>query len=61
MADNLTSTEFAVAMLVVRGWTTDEIAGHMKVSASTIKKHQAQIKRKLKIDTWEELEPYMLA
>lgn len=33
----------------------------MKVSASTIKKHQAQIKRKLKIDTWEELEPYMLA
>lgn len=61
MADNLTSTEFAVAMLVVRGWTTDEIAAHMKVSASTIKKHQAQIKRKLKIDTWEELEPYMLA
>ena len=61
VADNLTSTEFAVAMLVVRGWTTDEIAGHMKVSASTIKKHQAQIKRKLKIDTWEELEPYMLA
>ena len=61
VADNLTSTEFAVAMLVVRGWTTDEIAAHMKVSASTIKKHQAQIKRKLKIDTWEELEPYMLA
>ena len=45
VADNLTSTEFAVAMLVVRGWTTDEIAAHMKVSASTIKKHQAQIKR----------------
>ena len=45
----------------LRGWTTDEIAAHMKVSASTIKKHQAQIKRKLKIDTWEELEPYMLA
>ena len=61
VADNLTSTEFAVAMLVVRGWTTDEIAAHMKVSASTIKKHQAQIKRKLQIDTWEELEPYMLA
>lgn len=60
VADNLTTTEFAVAMLYAREWTSEEIAAHMGVSISTIKRHQARIKRKLQVTTRQELEKHML-
>lgn len=60
VADNLTTTEFAVAMLYAREWTSEEIAAHMGVSISTIKRHQARIKKKLQVTTRQELEKHML-
>ena len=60
VADNLTTTEFAVAMLAARGWTNEEIAGHMGISSHTVKRHLAEAKRKLQINTRQELGKYML-
>ena len=60
VADNLTTTEFAVAMLMVQDWTCGEIASHMGVSASTVRRHQAQIKKKLQVKNRRELVEYML-
>ena len=60
VADNLTTTEFAVAMLMVQGWISEEIAAHMSVSVSTVRRHQAQIKAKLQVKSKQELEDYML-
>ncbi|MFQ7393198.1 MAG: LuxR C-terminal-related transcriptional regulator [Collinsella aerofaciens] len=37
MADDLTTTEFTMAMLACRGWTNAEIARHMGVSPGTVK------------------------
>ena len=61
VAGNLTTTEFAVAMLVAQGWTAEEIAAHMSVSVSTIKRHQARIRQKLGVKSRQELAAYMLA
>ena len=61
VADNLTTTEFAVAMLAARDWTIGEIAAHMGVSASTVKRHLARVKEKLRLDSRQELSRYMLA
>ena len=60
VADNLTTTEFVVAMLMVQDWTCEEIASHMGVSASTVRRHQAQIKKKLQVKNRRELVEYML-
>ena len=38
VADDLTTTEFTMAMLACRGWTNAEIARHMGVSPGTVKK-----------------------
>ena len=37
VADDLTTTEFAAAMLAARGWTNQEIAKHMNISPNTVK------------------------
>ena len=60
VADNLTTTEFAVAMLTAQGWTGREIAAHMNVSPNTVKRHLAEIKKKLEISNRKELKQYML-
>ncbi len=60
VADDLTTTEFAVAMLAARGWTNSEIAAHMNVSAHTIKRHVSAALRKLGISQRQELKKYML-
>lgn len=39
MADDLTTTEFAAAMLAARGWTNQEIAEHMNISPNTVKQY----------------------
>ena len=38
VADDLTTTEFAIAMLAARGWTNQEIAEHLHISVNTVKK-----------------------
>lgn len=60
IADNLSTTEFTVAMLYNRKWTIKEIAHHMGVSERTIRKHLDVIYDKLDIHSRQELEKYML-
>ena len=60
VADNLTTTEFSVAMLTAQGWTGKEIAAHMNISPNTVKRHLAEIKKKLGISNRNELKKYML-
>ena len=60
MADDLTTTEFAVAMLAARGWTNQEIAQHMKISAHTVKAHVSAALQKLGVRQRRDLKKYML-
>ncbi len=60
VADDLTTTEFAVAMLIARGWTQQEIAEHLNISANTVKSHLAQVKKKLNVRKRKDLKQYML-
>lgn len=60
VADNLTTTEFAAAMLAAREWTNQEIAEHMKISPNTVKRHLSQAMKKLGVDQRQELKRYML-
>ncbi|GGS54180.1 response regulator [Actinokineospora fastidiosa] len=46
--DPLTDRELAVARLVARGHTNEEIAGHLFVTLATVKTHLANIQRKLR-------------
>ena len=39
VADNLTTTEFTIAMLANRGWTNKEIAEHLDITTRTVKQH----------------------
>lgn len=49
VADDLTTTEFTVAMLAARGWTNQEIAQHMKISSHTVKRYVSTVLQKLNI------------
>ena len=60
VADNLTTTEFTIAMLYHRGWLAKEIAQHMDVSERTVKRHIASIYDKLGISDRDMLEKFML-
>ena len=60
VADNLTTTEFSVAMLTAQGWTGREIAAHMSISPNTVKRHIGEIKKKLGISSRKELKYHML-
>ena len=60
VADDLTTTEFAIAMLAARGWTTREIAKHLNISANTVKDHISEAMRKLGVETRKDLKKYML-
>lgn len=60
VADNLTTTEFTVAMLANRGWTNKEIAAHMDISPSTVKHCVSAVYAKLGIANRRELKRYML-
>ena len=60
VADNLTTTEFAMAMLAARGWTNQEIAEHMHVSVNTVKSHISEAIRKLNVENRKELKKHML-
>lgn len=60
VADNLTTTEFAVSMLAARDWTNQEIGAHLGVSANTVKSCLASSFRKLGISRRRDLQQYML-
>ena len=60
VADDLTTTEFAICMLAVRGWTNEESGNHMNISVNTVKRHLSSAMKKLEIDHRHELKPYML-
>lgn len=60
VADDLTTTEFAIAMLAARSWTTQEIAKHLNISANTVKDHISEAMRKLRVENRKDLKKYML-
>lgn len=60
VADNLTTTEFAIAMLAARGWTNPEIAAHMNISANTVKRYVSKAMEKLGVTHRQDLKRYML-
>ncbi len=60
VADNLTTTEFTVAMLYNRGWLKKEIADHMDISYNTVNSHLRSVFNKLGINNKDELGQYML-
>lgn len=60
VADNLTTIEFTIAMLVSKGWSYQEIARHLDVSMSYVKKLVASAYEKLNITSRRELRQYML-
>jgi DNA-binding CsgD family transcriptional regulator len=60
VADDLTTTEFAIAMLAARGWTNQKIAEHLHISANTVKSHLSVVMKKLNTGTRKELKKYML-
>jgi len=60
VADNLTTTEFAIAMLAAREWTYQEISSHMGISLNTVKSHMKSVLSKLGISKKSELHKYML-
>lgn len=60
IADNLTTTEFTIAMLANRGWTNTEIADYMTMTVQTVKQHLSSVFNKLNIDSRGQLKAYML-
>lgn len=60
VADNLTTTEFAAAMLAARGWTNQEIGEHMNISPNTVKRHISMALQKLNIKQRQDLKRFML-
>ncbi len=60
VADNLTTTEFAAAMLAARDWSNKEIAAHMGISENTVKNYIATALQKLNISQRKELGKFML-
>ncbi len=60
VADDLTTTEFTVAMLAARGWTNKEIGAHIDISANTVKMHISTALQKLGITQRKDLAQFML-
>lgn len=60
VADNLTTTEFTIAMLANRGWTNKEIAEYLDITQRTVKQHLTCIFNKLNIENRKQLKAFML-
>ena len=60
VADNLTTTEFTIAMLANRGWTNKEIAEHLDITTRTVKQHLKCVFSKLNITNRKQLKDFML-
>jgi len=50
LALKLSPTELRVASLIKSGMSTDDIAEHLFISASTVRKHRKNIRKKLKLN-----------
>lgn len=61
VADNLTTTEFAVCMLASRDWSNAEIAEHMGFSVNRVKECLSNAFRKLGVSSRKDLARFMLA
>lgn len=60
VADNLTTTEFAIAMLANKGWTNKEIAEYLGITQRTVKQHLTCVFNKLNIENRKQLKKFML-
>ncbi len=60
VADNLSATEFTVAMLYNRGWSAQEIAVHLSLSEHTVRSYIKAIYVKLGISDKKALANFML-
>ena len=60
VADNLTTTEFTIAMLANRGWTNKEISEYLEITPRTVKQHLTCVFNKLNIDNRKQLKNFML-
>lgn len=60
VADDLTTTEFAIAMLAARDWSNKEISNHLGISVNTVKLHLSSAFQKLCISQRKELAQFML-
>lgn len=60
VADDLTTTEFAMAMLAARNWTNQEIAAYLNISVNTVKSHLSEAMKKLHVENRKDLKQYML-
>ena len=60
VADDLTTTEFAVCMLAARNWTNQDIADHMNISPNTVKRYISTALEKLHIRRRQDLKKFML-
>ncbi len=60
VADNLTTTEFAAAMLAARGWTNQEISSHMGISEYTVRHYISIALQKLNVSQRKELARFLL-
>ena len=61
VADNHTTTEFAVCMLASRDWSNAEIAEHMGFSVNRVKECLSNAFRKLGVSSRKDLAQFMLA
>lgn len=60
VADNLTTTEFTIAMLANRGWTNKEISEYLEITLRTVKQHLTCVFNKLNIENRKQLKNFML-
>lgn len=60
VADNLTTTEFTIAMLANRGWTNKEISEYLEITSRTVKQHLTCVFNKLNIENRKQLKNFML-
>lgn len=61
VADNLTTTEFTIGMMVSKGWRNKEIADYLEMSPNTVKKYLDSVFQKLQITGGrKEITEYML-
>ncbi len=60
VADDLTTTEFTIAMLASKDWSNKEISAHLGISVNTVKLHISSALQKLGISQRKELIQFML-
>ncbi len=60
VADDLTTTEFTVAMLAAQNWSNKEIGAHLGISTNTVKQHVSTVLQKLDVSQRKDLAQYLL-